>query len=145
MHQLLRLAEEHGLRIVERSGATCGGFEPASGTIRLAPGMTARTAVSVLAHEIAHALLGHEPTRSAAIRERQERQADEWAAARLITPRAYAEAEHLRGPHLASLAFELGVTVEIVVAYQRLLRRKGTDATLGFTAAGGSAQPACAD
>ena len=32
-----------------------------------------------------------------------------------------AEAEELRGPHLASLAFELGVTIELVTAYQQLL------------------------
>ena len=40
-----------------------------------------------------------------------------------LLERAYAEAELLRGPHLASLAFELNVTIELVLAYQRLLRQ----------------------
>lgn len=121
MQHLLRLADEQRLRIVERPGRTRGGFDPVTRTIRLSPGMSARTTRSVLAHELGHAELGHDlvPAR----RRRQERQADEWAACRLISPGAYAEAEALRGPHLASLAFELGVTIELVTAYQRLLRQ----------------------
>lgn len=122
MQHLVRLAEERQLRIVERAGRTRGGFDPAARTIRLAPGMSARTTRSVLAHELGHAHLGHVPTSTPAIRAHQERQADEWAARRLITPRAYAEAEEVRGPHVASLAFELGVTIELVTAFQRLLR-----------------------
>ena len=123
MHQLLRLAEEQHLRVIERPGRTCGGYDPAAQTIRLAPGLSARTARSVLAHELGHARLGHVPAVSPMRRAQQERQADEWAASLLITPHAYAEAEEVRGPHLASLAFELDVTIEIVSAYQRLLRR----------------------
>lgn len=121
MHPLLRLAEEHGVRIVERAGPTRGGYDPASRTIRIAPGMSARTTRSVLAHELGHVVLGHTPSSTPSIREAQERQADEWAACRLITPCAYAQAEDVRGPHLASLAFELDVTIELVVAYQRRL------------------------
>ncbi len=60
--------------------------------------MSARTTRSVLAHELGHAQFGHTPARVPVIRAQQERQADEWAACRLITPRAYAEAEELRGP-----------------------------------------------
>ena len=122
MQHLLRLADEKRLRIVERPGRTRGGFDPTTRTIRLSPGMSARTTRSVLAHELGHAELGNVP--AVASRALQERQADEWAACRLITPHAYAEAEELRGPHLASLAFELGVTVELVTAYQRLLRQR---------------------
>ncbi|MFJ6550190.1 ImmA/IrrE family metallo-endopeptidase [Microbacterium sp. NPDC091676] len=124
MQQLLRLADDLGLRVVERPGPTPGGFQPVTRTIRLAPGMSRRTARSVLAHELGHAHLGHLPTRQPALRARQERQADEWAARRLITPAAYAAAEHLRGAHLASLAFELDVTIEIVLAFQRVLHRE---------------------
>lgn len=122
MHLLLRLAEEHSVRVVERTGETRGGFDPTTRTIRVQPGMSARTTRSVLAHELAHAALGHAPATSPAVREQQERQADEWAARLLISPRAYAQAEELRGPHLASLAFELDVTIELVVAYQRRLQ-----------------------
>lgn len=123
MQHLLRLADEQRLRVVERPGRTRGGFDPSTRTIRLSPGMTRRTTRSVLAHELGHAQLGHIPPTSAAIRAQQERRADEWAARRLISPLAYAEAEKLRGPHLASLAFELEVTVELVTAFQRLLRQ----------------------
>lgn len=134
MHTLLRLAEEHGVRIVERVGPTRGGFEPSSRTIRLSPGMSARTTRSVLAHELGHVSLGHIPSTVPAVRRQQERQADEWAACRLITTPAYAQAEEARGPHLASLAFELDVTIELVLAYQRRLRRIGEN-DLRFTAA----------
>ncbi|WP_149085899.1 MULTISPECIES: ImmA/IrrE family metallo-endopeptidase [Microbacterium] len=124
MQQLLRLADELGLRVVERPGPTPGGFQPVTRTIRLAPGMNRRTTRSILAHELGHAQLGHHPTGQPVLRARQERQADEWAASCLITAAAYASAEQIRGPHLASLAFELDVTIEIVVAFQRLLHRE---------------------
>lgn len=123
--QLLRLAEERGLRIVERAGPTRGGFDPAHRIIRVDPGMSARTTRSVLAHELGHATLRHAPTPHGRLRARQERQADAWAARLLISPTAYAAAEELRGPHPASLAFELDVTVELVTAYQELLGRAG--------------------
>lgn len=123
MHHLLRLADEQRVRVVERTGRTRGGYDPATRTIRLSPGMSVRTTRSVLAHELGHAALGHVPAPTPAIRAQQERQADEWASSQLITPRAYAEAEAVRGPHLASLAFELEVTIELVTAYQRLLRQ----------------------
>lgn len=131
MDDLLRLVEENGLRLVERPGRSFGGYEPQTATIRVAPGLTRRATCSVLAHELAHALLGHAPAADATTRDRQERRADEWAARRLITAEAYAEAEKVRGTHPASLAFELGVTVEIVTAYQRLLRRVGDTTYVG--------------
>lgn len=121
--QLLRLVEERGLRVVERTGPTRGGFDPARRVIRIAPGMSRRTTRSVLAHELGHAVLSHAPTTHPVLRERQERQADAWAARLLITPRSYAVAEEIRGPHPASLAHELDVTVELIAAYQDFLRR----------------------
>lgn len=123
--QLLRIAEERGLDVIERPGRTLGGFDPDRRLIRLDPGMSARTTRSVLAHELGHAVLRHAPAASDALRARQERQADAWAARLLISRQAYAAAEQLRGPHPASLAFELGVTVELVSAYQGMLRRGG--------------------
>jgi Zn-dependent peptidase ImmA (M78 family) len=125
MDDLLRLVDEQGLRLIERRGRTLGGYDHASRSIRLDPGMSARTMRSVLAHELGHAALGHTVTTHDALRRRQERQADAWAARLLITPAAYAAAEALRGTHRASLAFELGVTVELVIAFQDLLQRVG--------------------
>lgn len=123
MDQLFRLIEEHGLRVIECRGRAPGGFDPHSRTIRITPGMSERTTRSVLAHELAHAVLGHVPRTSQIAREGQELRADEWAARLLITPAAYAAAEAARGPHPPSLAFDLGVTVELVLAFQRLLER----------------------
>ncbi|WP_334151638.1 ImmA/IrrE family metallo-endopeptidase [Microbacterium sp.] len=125
MDDLLRLVDEQGLRLIERPGRTLGGYDHASRSIRLDPGMSARTMRSVLAHELGHAVLGHTVTTHASLRRRQERQADAWAARLLITPAAYAAAEALRGTHRASLAFELGVTIELVIAFQELLQRIG--------------------
>ena len=135
MDQLLRLVEDHGLRLIESVGATLGGYRPQTATIRLSPGLSTRAASSVLAHELGHAVLGHAPASDSVTRAVQERRADEWAARLLITPEAYAAAEQARGTHLASVAFELGVTVEIVTAYRRLLQRTETatyqDARMG--------------
>lgn len=123
MRQLLRLADQLDLHVVERPGRTRGGFDPSTRTIRLNPGMSMRTTRSVLAHELGHARLGHHPTQRPSVRDRQERRADEWAARQLLTPQRYAAAEAIRGTHLASLAFELDVTIEIVAAFQSLLQR----------------------
>lgn len=128
MHQLLQLADELGLRVIERRGSKRGGFHEGSKTIRLNPGQSTRAMRSVLAHEIAHAIFGDVPSPYGPQRARQERRADEWAAKYLITPSAYADAEQRRGVHASALAFELGVTVELVEAYQRLMQRLG-DAT----------------
>ncbi|MFJ4174654.1 ImmA/IrrE family metallo-endopeptidase [Microbacterium sp. NPDC089696] len=128
MDQLLRLLDEHGLRLIEQPGPSRGGYRPETSTIRVAPGQSARTTRSIIAHELGHAVLGHEPTVDPAIRARQELRADEWAARLLIAPEAYAEAEALRDGHPASMAFDLGVAVDLVLAYRRLLRRLG-DAT----------------
>lgn len=130
MDHLLRLVEEHGLTVIERPGPTLGGYDHAARRIRLDPGLSVRTARSVLAHELGHATLGHTVAADPATRRRQEQRADEWAARLMITPAAYAAAEALRGTHRASLAFELGVTVELVAAYQCLLQRGEAHALL---------------
>lgn len=135
MEQLLRMIDENGLRLIERGGRSYGGYEPQTATIRVSPGLSRRATCSILAHELAHAMLGHVPAPDAATRARQERRADEWAARLLISPDSYAEAERSRGTHVASLAFELGVTIEIVTAYRRLMHRVGdttyVDAKMG--------------
>lgn len=123
--ELITLAEDLGLKVIWREGAKRGGFHSGSRTIRLSPGGSMRTTRSVLAHEIGHAVYQDTYTPYGPARARQEARANEWAAGHLITPEAYAAAEEHRGFHAASLAFELGVTVELVEAYQRLLQRIG--------------------
>ncbi len=125
MQELLTLAKELGLTVIERKGAKRGGYHDSSKTIRLNPSMSWRLARSILAHEIGHAVYGDEHSMFGPERARQEKRADEWAARHLITPASYAEAEARRGVHAASLAHDLGVTVELVEAYQRVLQRIG--------------------
>lgn len=135
MQQLMKLAEELGLTVVERRGLKIGGYHDGSMTIRLNPGMPRRIARSVLAHEIAHHVFGDQHTHFGPARARQERRADEWAALRLITLDAYGEAERLRAGHAPSMAHDLNVTVELVEAFRRVLLRVGdtvyVDAKMG--------------
>ncbi|MAM53387.1 ImmA/IrrE family metallo-endopeptidase [Microbacterium sp. UBA3394] len=125
MHQLLDYARELGLHVIEKKGRHIGGYHAGSSTIRLDPGMPRRVARSVLAHEIAHHIFGDEPTPFGPARATQERRANEWAALRLIDPDAYADAESYLHGHMAAMAVELDVTVEIVEAFQRILLRVG--------------------
>lgn len=131
MHDLLRLAAELGVDVVERRGGKIGGYHAGTRTIRLNPGMSVRVARSVLAHELAHHIFGDEPSPYGPVRAKQERRAHEWAARRLITSEAYADAERARGGHTPSMAYDLGVTVEIVEAYRRLLTRLGDTVYVG--------------
>ncbi|MFD7871407.1 hypothetical protein ACFV3I_13005 [Microbacterium sp. NPDC059771] len=77
----------------------------------------------VMCHEIAHHVLGHRPTDFGLIRKRQEAAANAWAAQALITPAAYAEAEHHYGGHVTSMAIALSVPDELVVVFRSLLLR----------------------
>lgn len=69
---------------------------------------------SVLAHELGHTYYGDEDLNDP----RLERRADLWAAKLLISPAQYAAAERLHGPHLGAIAWELGVTVDLVEAWR---------------------------
>lgn len=122
MH-LWNLAADLGLNVVERRGIHRSGYRPGDNTIQLTPGMRGRVLRSVLAHEIAHHVLGHYPTDFGPIRKRQETEANRWAAGYLITPEAYAEAERDRNGHAPSIAYDLNVSDELVVIYQRQLLR----------------------
>ena len=128
MQDLLQLADELGVKVVERRGGRPGGYHAGTTTIRLHPGMSRRVARSVLAHEIAHHVFGDQPTQYGPVRAKQERRANEWAALQLITPQSYADVEAQRQGHLASMAYDLGVTLELIEAYRGVLTRLG-DAT----------------
>lgn len=125
MHELLSLARELGLDVVERRGKHLGGYHARSRTIRLDPNMPRRVARSVLAHEIAHHVFGDEPSFHGPVRAKQERRANEWAALYLIDPAEYAAAEQTRGAHAPSIAHDLDVTVELIHAFTSVLSRVG--------------------
>lgn len=72
------------------------------------------TRSSTLAHELGHAYYGDDTNGDP----RLERRADLWAAKLLISPAQYATAERLHGPHLGAIAWELGVTVDLVEAWK---------------------------
>lgn len=117
------LAADLGLRVIEHRGPHRSGYRPGDDTVHLTPGMRGRTLRSVLAHEIGHHVLGHTPTDFGPIRMRQEHAANVWAAHALITPESYADAEHTRDGHTASMAFDLNVTEELVATYRKTLLR----------------------
>lgn len=102
-----------------------GDYHHRTKTIRLQHGMSYRLERCVLAHELAHAVFGDEPSMFGPANARMERRAEEWAALRLITPEAYREAEERCNGTPGCLAQELGVIDDIVTAYQRVLARIG--------------------
>ena len=117
------LAADLGLQVVERRGSHKSGYRAGATRIELKPGLRGRVARSILAHEIAHHVLGHRPTEFGPLRKRQETAANAWAARTLITPDAYADAELVREGHVGTMAFDLHVSDELVLAYQAQLLR----------------------
>lgn len=117
------LAVRLGLTIIEAHGQHLGGYLPDDHAVRITPLLRRRVRRSVLAHEIAHHLLGHTPTPFGPVRKRQETEANRWAAERLITPAAYADAERRRDGHVESMAYDLDVVPELVMIYRSMLLR----------------------
>lgn len=93
--------------------------------IRLREGMAPRLERWVLAHELGHAVNGHQLTIFGRPEPKQEREADEWAAVRLIDLDTYREVEALREGHVPSMAHDLGIVTKGVLAYQGILARLG--------------------
>lgn len=83
------------------------------------PALTEREARSLLAHELGHAYYGDVGPQPDEV----ELRAWRYAALLLIDWEEYAEAEWLYGPHLGGLAEALGVTREVVQAFQAVIER----------------------
>lgn len=97
-----------------------GYYDHAKRTIVIRKGMTVRQTRCVLAHEVAHAKMGHVCSDGA-----EERRADMMAAAMLVSPTAYAHAEAI-DPDPHAIADELDVTVDVILDYQAMcLQRLG--------------------
>ena len=114
---LIHHAHTHGITIIwaldlpER-----GRWIDGARVIALRHGMTERRTVSTLAHELAHAHHGDVCSTPSA-----EARAWQWAARLLIDDDAYAHAEALH-PSAGAIAVELGVTTDVITAYQHTLR-----------------------
>ncbi len=117
MDELIEHAEALGLRVVWRDLGRRNGELTSAGVVLLNPRKSVLTQRVTLAHECGHHWHGHDWTR-AHNRERDERQADTYAARLLILPLDYAVAEQIAGPHPGALARELGVTRRLVELWQ---------------------------
>lgn len=127
MRDLEQTAAAAGILILEGElpGSERGRWYASKKVIVLQSGMSATRTRCALCHELGHAFLGHDmSTLDPVIRARQERQADEYAAERLITAESYARAETLHGAYLPSIANELNVTLAIAETWRELWIRK---------------------
>lgn len=109
-------ARDMGLTVVERRlrHGHRGEYWHPGRVIALHPRMSHREARSVLAHELQHAIAGDIPSPFGLITERQELLARRATARTLVDAGEYAAAEALRGPHLASIANDLDVTIHVI-------------------------------
>lgn len=113
MERLIERAEALGLRVIFRDLGRRHGEIHSSGVVYLNPHRTDARIRVTLAHEMGHWRHSHDWTRDHS-RERDEREADQYAARLLISPLEYAAAEALVGEHPGALARELGVTRRLV-------------------------------
>lgn len=124
-NRLLQHAEDLGVRVewVRISGPYAGAYDLASGTIYLDWGLDSRPrhAISTLAHELAHHVYQDDGFGDVWA----ERRADVWAARLLICPGQYARAERMYDGDAHQIAFDLGVTVSLVFAFQGSLASVG--------------------
>lgn len=112
-------AEELGIEVVYDRLRTCNGlWVPDFNTIILQPRMKVIQERSVLAHEIAHASLGHRDSRP-----KHEVLADKFAAEHLIDRLRFEELVTWT-PDTARLSLELGVTTKLMQVYLNVHRRE---------------------
>lgn len=121
--KLEQLAAQLGATIVAHDGGEKGRYY-GRGIISLRRNLGPKNYRCTLAHELAHHALDHDPAATGWVHDRQERQANEWAARLLISPTEYQLAEQLYGPHPAHLAAELGVTVKVLKTWTSIYERK---------------------
>lgn len=125
MHQLLQEAHRLDVSVhmahIEDDDELLGYFNAQTRMVVLRIGMTRTQTRCVLAHEIAHVILGHECSTG-----RTERQARRIAASLLINADDYARAERIESES-HWIAEELNVTAEIVDDYRQFcLQRLGS-------------------
>lgn len=113
MDELIVHAETLGLRVKFDNLGRRSGELRRSGLVLLNHRKSLLTQRMTLAHECGHAWHGHDWTLYHD-RERDEREADVYAARLLIRTEDYAYAERIVGDHPGAIAKELGVTRHLV-------------------------------
>lgn len=113
MDELIEHAESMGLHVKWDNLGRRSGELRRSGLVLLNHRKSMLTQRVTLAHECGHAWHGHDWTRTHE-RERDEREADTYAALLLINADAYARAERVAGEHAGAIAKELNVTRHLV-------------------------------
>ncbi len=122
LDQLFQHCADLGIQVEWRDlGETRRGeFHRDANTIVLNHRLTGPQVVACLAHELGHAVLGHDRSTPA-----NEQRAWEHAAALVITASDYAAAESRVGPDVAALAVELGVTPRLIEGWRRWWLKRG--------------------
>lgn len=127
MERLYNAAASMGVSVVERylPGQQRGRYIHVKRRIILNARLQDRQKAHTLGHELGHAHHGHEHDDSpgSVIGIRQERKADEFAAQLLINSYDYEVTERMYGPHVPTLAIQLGVTAPMIYAWQSMQRR----------------------
>lgn len=124
--ELMALADALGVTVASHVDGTKGWYEHRTRTVSVRRDLAAANLRCTLAHELAHAMAGDEPTGIPWLDDRMEDRADERAARLLISPAEYALAERLVGPHPGALARELGVTLHVLETWQSLYERQAS-------------------
>lgn len=116
LDDLVAHAEEQGLRVVWRDLGRRSGELTRSGLVVVNHRKSTLTQRVTIAHEVGHHHHGHDWTRAHDV-ERDERQADMYAARLLIDPVEVEVAAALTGGHPGAMARELGVTAHLVTLW----------------------------
>lgn len=108
------LAALHHITITTHTGGEKGRWYSDTRTISLRKHLHPIAYRCTLAHELGHAICGHDGKAEGWFKERQEHEADVWAANLLIEQADYMDAELIHSSSPGAIALELGVTVHFV-------------------------------
>lgn len=112
------LAATHGITITTHTGGEKGRWYSNTRTISIRRDLGWVNSRCTLAHELGHAFCGHDSKAEGWFKERQEHEADTWAANSLISQKEYKDAELTHEAHSGAIALELGVTVHLVEVWR---------------------------